>query len=182
MALMEGVKTMFNRVIKYLLISLFIFCCGQIPVRAESRFPILVVAGKSFTNVVVIQKTAENVFIHHKGGIASFKVEDLNDALRSQLGLPPRPVMINLASTAQSNTNSALADNPHREPVPQPAQEIAGTNSQRVSKSAILEAAGILVLVILLSLSVRNPKRKETCSPATADSNEPAKVLDGRLH
>src|SRR5579864_7658922 len=91
MELMKGVRTMllFDRAIKYLLIVLFMLCCGQIPVRAESRFPILVVAGKSYTNVLVLQKTADNVFIQHNGGIASFKVGDLNDALRSQLGLPP---------------------------------------------------------------------------------------------
>jgi hypothetical protein len=156
---------LFNRAIKYLLIVLFILCCGQIPVRAESRFPILVVAGKSYTNVLVLQKTADNVFIQHNGGIASFKVEDLNDALRSQLGLPLRPVMTNLASTAQSNKNPTLADNPPQEPVPQPAQRIAGKDSQRASRSStIAEAAGILVLVILLSLSIRNPKRQESSS------------------
>src|SRR5215469_14957238 len=177
MALMEGVRTMlmFNRPIKFLLIVLFMLRCGEIHVRAESRIPFLVVAGKSYTNVVVLQKTADDVFIQHNGGIASFKVTDMNDALRSQLGLPLHPVMTNLTSSV-SITNSALAGNPHREPVPQPAQEIAGKNSRRVSQSTILEAAGILVLAILLSLSVRNSKRKETRSPATAESHEPANV------
>lgn len=177
----------FDRTTKYLLIVLFILCCGQIPTRAESQIPFLVVSGTTYTNVVVIQKTADNVFIQHNGGIASFKVTDLNDALRSQLGLPPRPVMTNLTSSAPPNKNSTLAGGSHQERVAQAPKKIAppgtaGKNRHSIFQSVIVGAAGILFLVILLFLSLRNPRLKETGSQAATESDEVTNVLDGRLH
>lgn len=180
---------MSNRVIKYLLIVFFILCCAPILVRAESRIPILVVGKTSYTNVVVVGKTADDVFIRHNGGLASFRVQTLSDAVKAQLGLPAHPITTNLVASTQPKENRSLPSGSHEEqvaqspqqppPSPEQPQATARDNGRGIFKYAPEGAAAIVLLIVLRFLVFRTPKAKENA--AATDSDELTQVLDGRL-
>lgn len=64
---------------------------------ADEKFPTLTVAGNTYSDVTVINKSATHVYITHKKGFASFRIKDLDPQLQTDLGYvieePPKPMV-----------------------------------------------------------------------------------------
>ncbi len=80
--------------IRILVTILLTWVAAQSARAADEKFDTLTIGRETFTNVTVLTKTRNDVFISHTKGMASFKVKDLDTPTQITLGYlvePPKP-------------------------------------------------------------------------------------------
>jgi cytochrome c biogenesis protein CcmG/thiol:disulfide interchange protein DsbE len=76
---------------------------------ADEKFPQLKIGNEVYTNVIVTSKTATDIFIMHKGGVANFKLKNLSPELQKQFGFDPEKA--HAREKAQAETKAAYYEN-----------------------------------------------------------------------
>jgi cytochrome c biogenesis protein CcmG/thiol:disulfide interchange protein DsbE len=71
------------------LVAVMLALAGNLLHAADEKFPQLKIGDDIYTNVLVTSKTATDIFILHKGGVANFKLKNLSPELQKQFGFDP---------------------------------------------------------------------------------------------
>lgn len=101
---------------RFLLVWLLVFAGGYSARAADEKFDTLTVGHQTYTKVLVLNKTRNDVFISHAKGMSSLKVKDLDIATQLKLGYQveqPKPSkMVQMEEAFKAPDLANLEDDP----------------------------------------------------------------------